>query len=368
MSFTTNYAAIVNAIDAIDPIAYAKTRNYINGAVSCLSPYLSRGVINTRMVAQSLFDKGYKTYQIEKFLQELAWRDYYQQVWLAIGDRIFEDVKQPQQNCNHYQMPAALLNASTGIEAVDDAIITFYKTGYLHNHVRMYIASIACNMGKAHWLSPSRWMYYYLLDGDLASNSLSWQWVAGTFASKQYYCNQENVNKYCHTNQTNTFLDYSYDQLALNDTPPVLAVQNTFDVVTNLPHTPLPAINYQLPVLLYNSYNLDPNWRTEGPYNRILLLEPSHFKKYPVSNTVIEFLLALSKNIPGLQLYCGEVEDLASMGPLQFISRRHPAFVHYPGSKDVPTHLFPAVTGYYNSFFSYWKKCEKFLTPNGFKE
>lgn len=368
MSFATNYTAIINAIDTIDPIAYAKTRNYINGAVTLLSPYLSRGVINTRMVAESLYQKDYKTYQIEKLLQELAWRDYYQQVWLAMGDRIFEDMKQPQQNCSHYQMPAALLNANTGIKAVDDAITTFYTTGYLHNHVRMYIASIACNIGKAHWLSPSRWMYYYLLDGDLASNSLSWQWVAGTFSSKLYYCNQENINKYCHTNQTNTFLDFSYEQLILNDTPAVLAAQNTFNTTTNLPHTPLPTINHQLPVLLYNSYNHDPNWRKEENCNRILLLEPSHFKKYPVSNTVIAFLLALSKNIPGIQVYCGEVEDLISQGALQFISRRHPAFTHYPGSKDAPLSLFPAVTGYYNSFFSYWKKCEKYLTPTGFKE
>ena len=57
----------------------------------------------------------------------------------------------------------------------------------------MYVASIACNIAQSHWIVPAKWMYYYLLDADWASNSLSWQWVAGTNL-KKYFANQQNIN------------------------------------------------------------------------------------------------------------------------------------------------------------------------------
>ena len=72
-----------------------------------------------------------------------------------------------------------------GIESIDFAINGLYEKGYLHNHSRMYIASIACNIGKAYWLTPSKWMYYHLLDGDIASNVGGWQWAASTGTDAQ---------------------------------------------------------------------------------------------------------------------------------------------------------------------------------------
>lgn len=55
---------------------------------------------------------------------------------------------------------------------------------------------LTCTIAQPHWLNPARWMNCHLLDGDLASNMLSWQWVASSFSSKKYYANQENINKY----------------------------------------------------------------------------------------------------------------------------------------------------------------------------
>ena len=78
--------------------------------------------------------------------------------------------------------------------------------------MRMYIASVCCNISNSHWLHPSKWMYYNLLDGDLASNNLSWQWVAGSFSNKKYYANQENINKFFQSSQKNTFLDIDYSE------------------------------------------------------------------------------------------------------------------------------------------------------------
>jgi deoxyribodipyrimidine photo-lyase len=75
--FVTDYAAIIERVQHINPVQYAKTRNYLNGAVTYLSPYISRGVISTKQIKDAVLAKGFKPYQIEKFLQELAWREYY---------------------------------------------------------------------------------------------------------------------------------------------------------------------------------------------------------------------------------------------------------------------------------------------------
>ena len=95
--FPTNYDSIVERIDNINPVKYAKTRNFINGDVTYLSPYLSRGVISVQQIKESVLQKGFKPYEIEKFLQELAWREYYQRVWQVKKELIFSDLKQIQR-------------------------------------------------------------------------------------------------------------------------------------------------------------------------------------------------------------------------------------------------------------------------------
>jgi deoxyribodipyrimidine photo-lyase len=365
ISFPIDYNSILERVNCVNPLEYAKTRNFINGAVTYLSPYISRGVISTQQVKDIVLAKGYHPAAIEKFLQELAWREYFQRVWQAKGDELFKDLKQPQPDVLHDTMPAAIATAQTGITAIDKSIKEFYETGYLHNHVRMYVASITCNIGKAHWSAPAQWMYYHLLDGDLASNTCSWQWVAGAFSSKKYYCNQENINRYTHSFQQNTFLDAPTEILSQAPIPEALKATTDLNLTTTLPSLPKPVIDTAKPTLIYNSYNLDPLWRQDEDANRVLLLAPSHFQKYPVSEKVIEFIIGLSRNIANIKIWVGEIEELealykASMlGTIGIISKEHPAFVHYPGKKDAVEWMYPEVTGYFGSFFSYWKKCEK---------
>jgi deoxyribodipyrimidine photo-lyase len=366
--FPTDYASILERVNKVDPIKYAKTRNFLNGEVTYLAPYISRGVISLPQILDVLIRKGFSMYDAEKLIQELAWREYYQRVWQNKQDLIWEDLKQVQQNVAHTQMIASLQNAQTGIKIIDESIQQFYQLGYLHNHLRMYIASIACNIGGAHWLQPSKWMYYHLLDGDIASNNCSWQWVAGSFSSKKYYCNQENINKYTATQQLHTFLDKPYESLVKMQVPPALAQVTTLGLCTQLPTTSLLKIDTSLPTLLYNGYNLDPEWRKLDNVNRVLLLSPSHFNKYPVSNQVIQFILDLSKNIAGIQVYVGEAYDLQKLYDAEMneqkdklISKEHPLFTDYPEIKDERSWMFPTVTGYFPSFFGYWKKCQRQL-------
>lgn len=362
MNFPTAYADIIDRINETDPGKYAAGRNYIDGAVSYLSPYISRGVISTKQVLDSLLAKAFLPEQMGKFIQELAWREYFQRVWQQLGDDMFDDIRRSNTGTRHRHLPAALQEAKTGIHAIDKGIHELYETGYMHNHLRMYTASIACNIGKAYWEMPSKWMYYHLLDGDIASNTCSWQWVAGSFSSKQYFCNQENINKYTRSRQTHTYLDKAYEELPLMDVPVELTATTGIQLTTELPANSTAVIDPSLPILLYNSYNLDPHWRNDIQANRILLLEPSHFKQFPVSNKVIAFVLSLAKNIEGIQVFTGEISDIPFINKVPAIlSKEHPAFMHYPGQKEARDWMFPEVTGFYNSFFGFWKKCERIL-------
>jgi deoxyribodipyrimidine photo-lyase len=359
LNFYTTYKQILDRIDAIDPVSYGGNRNFCDGSVTYLSPYISRGIISTKFVLHKLFEKGYVFKDIEKFIQELAWRDYWQQVWISKADDINKDLKSIQSGTEHQEIPSSLINGKTGIKVVDRGISELKETGYMHNHMRMYVASIACNIGRSHWKTPARWMYYELLDGDWASNALSWQWVAGTNANKKYYANQENINKYFYSDQKDTFLDKSYEELIGMDCPEVLRDTVKPQLKIDLPKPGLIQIQPELPTLIYNYYNLDPLWRNTEEANRILLLEPSVFEQYPVSPKCLKFALDLGKNISDLQVFTGEFDDLIREHSISKpVFKEHPLNKNYKGQQDDRDWMFE-VKGYFPSFFGFWKKCKK---------
>ena len=363
--FPASYREILQRIDRIDPVKYAKNRNYLNGAVSYLSPYISRGVISTKFVFNELIERGYHAEVMEKFIQELAWRDYWQQVWIHKGDAINSDLKNIQHPVSNFSISKGIIDAKTGVDAIDKAILSFYRTGYMHNHMRMYVASVACNVAQSQWKVPAKWMYYHLLDADWASNALSWQWVAGANSQKKYYANQENINKYFFSDQKDTYLDKRYGAFIGMDIPDALADTVDLDLVTPLPENRHIRIDESLPTCLYNFYNLDPNWKKGKDVNRILLLEPSHFKQYPVSKNSIDFMLKLAENIDAIQIYVGEFKELTDDYNLKKISyKAHPLNNHYQGEEEKREWMF-SVQGYFPSFFRFWKECKKELLPIG---
>ena len=350
------FKELIAEIKNFDPHRYAQTRNFLDGGVSKLSPYISRGIISTKQVFSILNEKGYKKYQLEKFVQELAWRDYWQKKWQSIID-IDIDLKNNQSPLFSSQIPSSITNASTSISAIDKGINDLYDTGYMHNHLRMYTASICCNIGNYHWLNNAKWMYYHLLDGDWGSNALSWQWVAGTNSHKKYYANQTNINKYCFTSDKNTFLDFTYEELiANNKTPEVLENETNFKLKTPLPKNKTLKINSDLPTLIYTSYNLDPNWFINTKANRILLFEPSQFELYPVSNKVIEFIIKLSREIEDIQIAVMDFDELYKLiHQTEIFFKEHPFSNNYLGNKTERDWLFPEIEAK-GSFFNYWKK------------
>lgn len=358
--FPTDYNSIIQRVNTIEPFKYGKNRNYIDGDVTYLSPYISRGVISTKTVLKSVLNKGFKIFQIEQFIKELCWRDYFQRV--AQHKNLNQEIKQPQIPILNYEIPEAVLNATTEIEGIDIAIKKLYQSGYMHNHCRMYTASLVCNISKSHWYNPAQWMYYYLLDGDWASNVCSWQWVAGAKSNKKYYANQENINKYTYTNQKNTYLDKSYEAIELIETPAHLLTTKKFLLETKLPVVETFNIDASLPTFIYNYYNLDPLWHKEEVGNKVLLLEPTFFEQYSVSQKCIDFMLDLSKNIPDIKVYVGSFKSLTDTYNIKNIFfKEHPLNLGYWGIEEPRDWIIDDVTGYYPSFFSYWKKIEKQL-------
>ena len=377
MSHTEKVQALLSAIDAK---RYGKTRNYVSGSVSELGPYVSRGVISTRMVWVYLLARGHSFEEMFGFVQQLAWRDFFQRVWMGLGDGINEDIRGEQEGVKHTAVPAAIAAGTAGIDGIDIGIQRLVSSGYMHNHQRMYTAFLTCNLAGAHWKLPAQWMYAHLLDGDWGSNALSWQWVAGTFSNKKYIANQENINRYTNTQQRGTYLDVEYEQLAEAPVPEVL--KPTLDAQEVLPFDDctsealMAAVAKKgLPIwgaisrpndhriVICNYYQLSAQFVESQSGSPILLLEPSVFEQYPIASHCVDFMLSLAAEIPHLQVFVGDFEELytalQASGSVEILYQEHPLNRHYRGTEIPRDWLAPEVE--FSSFFSYWKKVEKSL-------
>lgn len=373
---------VASLLAAIDVKRYGKTRNYVSGSVTELGPYVSRGVISTLAIWAYLLGRGHSFEEMFGFVQQLAWRDFFQRVWQGLGDGINEDIRREQEGVIHRLFPAAIAAGNTGIEGIDTGISRLKDTGYMHNHLRMYTAFLTANLASAHWRLPAQWMYAHLLDGDWGSNALSWQWVSGTFSNKKYIANQENINRYTQTNQRGTFLDVDYESLAIAPVPDVL--KKTFTVEEVLPFADcdadalrLAVAKFGLPMwaldnpimgdrlVIHNYYQLDPQFQSALPGTRLLLLEPSVFARYPIASHCVDFMLSLAKEIPNVQVFVGEFDELVGalepFGHVEIVYQEHPLNRHYRGTEIPRDWLAPEVEGSFSSFFSYWKKVEKSL-------
>jgi deoxyribodipyrimidine photo-lyase len=192
--------AALERLAGIDPVTYSRTRNYVDGAVSRLSPWLRHGVLLLAEVRDAALERVSKAEDAQKFISELGWRDYWRQVQAALGMGIYHDIERPAANSrilNHQQsMPTDVVNAQTGLACIDDFVRRLQETGWLHNHERMWLASWLVHIRGVRWKVGANWFLSHLLDGDPASNHLSWQWIAGTFSRKPYIFNRDNLDRF----------------------------------------------------------------------------------------------------------------------------------------------------------------------------
>lgn len=186
-------AALIK-LNAINGEAYGKTRNFLNGEVTHLSPYFRHGCITLKEAVISVQEEF--GLAAKSLLFEFGWREYWRTVWYAYGMAILQELQAPKVALSLNVLPDDIQTGNTGLPCMDSFITELAEVGYLHNHARMWLASYIVHWRDTDWQDAAFWMHDQLLDGDYASNHLSWQWVASTFSNKPYFFNQENLAKY----------------------------------------------------------------------------------------------------------------------------------------------------------------------------
>jgi deoxyribodipyrimidine photo-lyase len=192
--------AAEEALREIDPVAYGKTRNFLDGNVTKLSAYIRHGVLSLGEIREYILKRVDNPNDANKLIQELAWRDYWQRLYVKLGSRIWqnqEEYKTGYLPADYTaKLPEDITTGTTGLVCIDSFSQELRTTGYLHNHIRMWLAAYIIHWRRVEWQAGAKWFLQHLLDGDPASNNMSWQWVASTFSHKPYFFNRENLQRY----------------------------------------------------------------------------------------------------------------------------------------------------------------------------
>ena len=182
--------------------AYARDRNHdlvvSRRTVSGLSPYLRHRLVTEREVVGAVLER-HTLGAAEKFVQEVFWRTYWKG-WLEQNPEVWRRYRRDVDRAVDAGVPAGYDEAvagRTGIDAMDAWVRELVDTGYLHNHARMWFASIWIFTLGLPWHLGADFFLRHLLDGDAASNTLSWRWVAGLqTAGKTYLATASNISRF----------------------------------------------------------------------------------------------------------------------------------------------------------------------------
>lgn len=356
---------VLRTISRLNPRRYGETRNYLDGDVARIGAGITHGSITLREVATAVIEANGVEASLP-FLFQLTWREHFYRLWIRRGEEIFSDLIRPQPRRARDGIPEALLQGRTGVEVVDHAVRNLLEHGYLHNHERLWLAAVATNNARCDWRAGARWMFSHLVDGDVASNWLSWQWVAGTGSSKCYFANQENLNRFSRTEQRNTFLDCSYEELLTAPIPSKLQ-----EVV---PTVQLPSWNplhrevecSVEPVMLYLPWTLDPLWRRSESGKRVVWFDSSFFARFPVTAHRGAILERLISEIPGATWFVGTTDELhQACIDRKVVAREHPLLPAWVSARDDSAMLFPHIHHSGGSCMGFWKRCEAHLRKVG---
>jgi deoxyribodipyrimidine photo-lyase len=221
-------AAALERLRTFDPNGYAKTRNHaVRRGVSVLSPYLRHGVLSLAEVRDYVLTRYDTSRDTVKFVNELVWRAFWQLLYAEMGDRIYQDIEpakfpRPLRQQSRGALPHDITSATTGMMCMDESLRELYTEGYMHNHARLWFAAYLQHWRGRDWRDGASLFYKHLLDGDPASNTLSWQWVGSTFSHKPYFFNRQNIEQFtdgaycarCPLSRGGCPFDASYEDMA----------------------------------------------------------------------------------------------------------------------------------------------------------
>ena len=244
--------------------------------VSCLSPYISHRLITEYEVAKIVLAK-FPYQKVEKYIQEIFWRVYWKG-WLELRPQVWtdfiEDLKGLKEDDNYKKA----INGETQIECFNDWVKELKENNYLHNHTRMWFASIWIFTLNLPWQKGAELFMKYLFDGDAASNTLSWRWVAGLQTKGKHYAAQSwNISK---------FTNNKYKNVKLNENALPVTDKREYKL------TPLNFItedNSNENLLLFeNELNLE-NKNLKKYENIYLVLLSNEARKLKLEKNVIEY-------------------------------------------------------------------------------
>ena len=189
---------------------YNSKRNFDFGPaerknVSCLSPYITHRLITEFETVEKVLKK--RPYQkVEKYVQEIFWRVYWKG-WLELRPKVWTDFLEDLKNIKDDEKILEAINGKTEIACFNDWVKELKEFNYLHNHTRMWFASIWIFTLKLPWQKGAEFFLKYLLDGDAASNTLSWRWVGGLQTKgKNYSAQSWNIEKFTNKKYSNVKL------------------------------------------------------------------------------------------------------------------------------------------------------------------
>ena len=208
---------------------YSKLRNFDFGPdnrsnISCLSPYITHGIINElEVINKSL--KKFSFVKNEKFIQEVLWRVYWKG-WLELRPNVWTEYLQELERVrNEFKDDQNYLNAiegKTDIECFNQWVNELKENNYLHNHTRMWFASIWIFTLELPWQLGAEFFMKHLYDGDAASNTLGWRWVAGIQTQgKHYLASEWNINKFTNNRFKNIKLNENATPIFSDKTYPI---------------------------------------------------------------------------------------------------------------------------------------------------
>jgi len=346
---------VLERIDRIDPHAYDRSRNDLGGATTWLGPFLTHGIVDTTEVAERTLAR-HRVKSCYRLMFELGWREFFHRTWQLEGEEIFGDLHHPQRGVASERMPRAVLEGATGIDVVDGCIAHLGAHGTMHNHARMWTASIACNLGRTAWREPARWLHHHLLDGDLASNTLSWQWVVGTFGDKRYVANQDNVNRFADGDQHDTWLDVPYEAFDDFALPDVLAERATPTLPVPCPGEPIGTLSGR--VALRSIWDLDPRGWPDADTS-VVFVDTDRLAEWPLSDKRWAFVAHWAARCDAPIVH-GTLADLRRAAADATLSRReYPACTDWPGEVVERRWVYPMPDGAFPSFSRYWKQVRK---------
>ena len=190
---------------------YNTKRNFDFGAtnrsnVSCLSPYITHRLI-TEYETAKLVLKKYPFQKVDKFIQEIFWRVYWKG-WLELRPQVWSDFVEDLKGLKNDDNYKKAINGETQIECFNDWVKELKENNYLHNHTRMWFASIWIFTLNLPWQKGAEFFMKHLYDGDAASNTLSWRWVAGLQTKGKHYVAQSwNISKFTNNKYKNVKLN-----------------------------------------------------------------------------------------------------------------------------------------------------------------